>query len=202
MVKISSRKQLTESEREHMKTLLLKEGPNEWNYLTEESVTTQFDYIQNGNALVVIAEDDNDDNNDNDNDKSKIVGFAVLILGAACPAKLSKYHQASLLNNNNNNVAYINDVVVAKKMAGQGVGTRLLLECVSIVIDASSTTRGGESENNHGTAAVYIERHEENAASAGMMRNAGFELVETIFDPAKRRSGSRKTSILVKRLKL
>lgn len=182
MMKISSRKQLTESEREHMKTLLFKEGPNEWNFLTEESVTTQFDFIQNGKALAVVAEDD---------DKSMIVGFAVLILGEVCPAKLSKY-EASLANN----VAYINDVVVAKKVAGQGVGTRLLLECVSV---HASNTRG---KCNNGKAAVYIERHEENEASAGMMRKAGFELVETISDPDKRFSGSRNTSILVKRLKL
>ena len=83
-------------------------------------------------------------------------------------------------------VAYINDVVVAKELAGQGLGTKLLLEC-------SLIAKESHFDN------VYIERHEENLASAGMMKKAGFELVETIHDPAKRFSGSRNTSILVLR---
>ena len=43
---------------------------------------------------------------------------------------------------------------------------------------------------------VFIERHEENLASAGMMRKAAFSHVETFHDPAKRTSGSRNSSIL------
>jgi hypothetical protein len=45
---------------------------------------------------------------------------------------------------------------------------------------------------------VYIERHEENLASAGMMRKASFKLVGTFYDPQKRTAGSRNTSVLVK----
>ncbi|MEH6585855.1 MAG: GNAT family N-acetyltransferase [Halioglobus sp.] len=165
-MKIISRK-LTDSDLQSMKTLLFNEGPNEWNYLTEESVDQQIELIKTGKALAVLA------------DADEILGFAVLILGEACPKKLSKYQSLD-------KVAYINDVVVAKELAGQGVGTKLLLECSLIA-----------KERNFDD--VYIERHEENLASAGMMRKAGFELVETIYDPAKRFSGSQNTSILVLR---
>lgn len=167
ILNIISRK-LTESDLESMKALLLREGPNEWNYLTDESVSGQIDLIRNDKALAVVAEE------------VEILGFAVLIFGRACPGKLSGYQSLD-------EVAYINDVVVGKQLAGQGIGTKFLLKCCSIAKD-----------NN--LNAVYIERHEDNLASAGMMKKAGFELVETIYDPAKRFSGSRNTSILVKRL--
>ncbi len=167
ILKITSRK-LTDSDLESMKTLLFNEGPSEWNYLTEESVNEQIDLIRDGKALAVVAEDD------------EIFGFAVLILGQACPRKLGIYQSLD-------QTAYIKDVVVGKRLAGQGVGTKLLLECFSIAKDKNFED-------------VYIERHEENLASAGMMKKAGFELVETINDPAKRFSGSRNTSILVMRL--
>lgn len=165
-MEIISRK-VDDSDLKSMKTLLFSEGPNEWNYLTEESVDQQIALIRTGKALAVLAEAD------------EILGFAVLILGDACPEKLNKYQRLD-------QVAYINDVVVASKLAGQGVGTKLLLECASVA-------KASHFED------IYIERHEENLASAGMMRKAGFELVETIYDPAKRSCGSRNTSILVLR---
>ena len=140
-MKITNRK-LTDPDLQSMKTLLFDEGPNEWNYLTEDSVNTQMDLIRDGRATAVIAED------------AEILGFAVLIFGHACPEKLSKYHSLK-------QVAYINDVVVSKKLAGQGVGTKLLKECFSIASD-------------NGFDSIYIERHEGNLASSGMMKNAGF----------------------------
>ena len=166
-MKILSRK-LSDADMKHMKNLLFNEGHSEWNYLTEDSVNEQIVLIRDGKALAVVAEDE------------EIFGFAVLILGQACPEKLRKYQSLD-------QIAYIKDVVVGKELAGQGVGTKLLLECFSIARDKKFDD-------------VYIERHEENLASAAMMRKAGFELVETIYDPAKRFSGSRNTSILVMRL--
>lgn len=44
---------------------------------------------------------------------------------------------------------------------------------------------------------IYIERHEENLASAGMMYKLGFDIVETFYDPEKRDHGSRNTAIMV-----
>lgn len=149
-----------------MRELLFSDGPNEWNYLTEESVDIQIDLIKKGKATAVIVEDEN------------ILGFAVLIFGDGCPEKLRKYAKLE-------QVAYINDVVVSRSLAGKGYGTKLLLESIALA-----------KINRY--SSVYIERHEENVASTGMMKNAGFELVETCHDPSKRFTGSRNTSVLVK----
>ena len=166
-MRIHSR-QLDKIDLQKMRELLLKEGPSEWNYLTDESIDHQFQLIDQGKALAVIAEE------------ASIVGFAVLILKEACPAKLSKYSVLS-------DIAYINDVVVASSQSGKGLGTQLLKESIKLA--------GHEKCTN-----VYIERHEENLASAGMMRKAGFELVETFHDPIKRTAGSRNTSVLCIRI--
>lgn len=162
-MKIHSR-QLNNTDFEAMRSLLLKEGPNEWNYITDKSIDHQFQLIKEGKALAVIAE------------KTSIVGFAILIMKEACPRKLSKY---SILSD----AAYINDVVVASSQSGKGLGCQLLRQSIKLAADAVCKN-------------VYIERHEENLASAGMMRKAGFELVETFYDPKKRSAGSRNTSVL------
>ena len=146
-----------------MRELLLKEGTNEWNYITDESIEHQFKLIQDGKALAVLAEE------------GEILGFAIVIFKGSCPSKLSKYEQVST-------IAYINDVVIASNQSGKGLGTRLLKESIRL----ASVEKCSK---------VYIERHEENLASAGMMRKAEFELVETFHDPDKRTSGSRNTTV-------
>ena len=147
-----------------MRELLLTEGPNEWNYITDESIAHQFQLIADGTAMAVLAEDE------------KIAGFSVVIFGQGCPQKLSKYDDLS-------EIAYIKDVVVSSSQSGKGLGTLLLEESI------------GQARTNR-LKKVYIERHEENLASAGMMRKAGFEIVETLHDPQKRATGSRNTSVL------
>ncbi len=46
-----------------------------------------------------------------------------------------------------------------------------------------------------GVYTVYIDRHEENAASAGMMRKAGFVEIDTFAEPARRPHGSGRTTV-------
>jgi len=162
-MKIHSR-QLNEIDFKTMRELLLKEGPNEWNYITNDSIDKQFKLLSEGKALAVLAED------------SSIVGFSVLIIKESCPSKLTKYAELS-------NIAYINDVVVASSQSGQGLGSQLLRKSISLA-------------SNEQCSEVYIERHEENLASAGMMLKVGFEIVETFSDPGKRATGSRNTSVL------
>jgi ribosomal protein S18 acetylase RimI-like enzyme len=162
-MKIHSRK-LNTADFQAMKVLLIKEGKNEWNYITDASIEHQFQLVNQGKAIPVLAEE------------RGIVGFAVLIIKEACPAKLDKYAARS-------NIAYVNDVVVAASQRGKGLGSQLLQEAIKLA---------GNEKCSH----VYIERHEENLPSAGMMRKAGFELVETFYDPHKRTAGSRKTSVL------
>jgi len=78
---------------------------------------------------------------------------------------------------------FVGDVVVSSLHSGKGIATHLLMECLS---EAQN-----KSANN-----VLIERHEENLASAGMMRKAGFSIVDTFLDPKKRATGSQNSVVL------
>ncbi|HXH02037.1 MAG TPA: GNAT family N-acetyltransferase [Candidatus Competibacteraceae bacterium] len=77
---------------------------------------------------------------------------------------------------------YIAEVVVHRDHAGRGIGSALLEAC-------------RQRLQALGVARIYIDRHEENRASAGMMRKAGFVEVETFPDPERRSSGSRRTTV-------
>ena len=106
----------------------------------------------------------------------KIVGFALSLLKQESPKQLEKYCDPE-------KVMFISDVVVNTDYAGNGIGSSLL----ELSIQQARQKRLPE---------VYISRHEENLASAGMMRKAGFEVVETYHDPEKRTSGSGKSVVL------
>ncbi len=77
---------------------------------------------------------------------------------------------------------YVSEAVVRRDQAGRGLGTRLLKEAL-----ATLATMGVQT--------VFIDRHEENRASAGMMRRAGFVEVETYPDPRRRTHGSGRTTV-------
>ncbi len=78
--------------------------------------------------------------------------------------------------------ASVSEVVVATDRCGMGLGSRILQECAARL-------------HGHGAEHIYAERHEENLASAGMMRKAGFEVLDTFRDPERRPTGSRRTSV-------
>ncbi len=78
--------------------------------------------------------------------------------------------------------AYIAEATVHRGEAGRGLGTRLLRAAI-----ADLAARGLPD--------IYIERHEENPGSAGMMRKAGFRELETFADPQRRPNGSRRTTV-------
>jgi L-amino acid N-acyltransferase YncA len=163
-MKVHSR-QLYAADFEQMRKILLRDGPNEWNYITDESIELQFQLIRDGKAIAVLAE------------KNEITGFAILIFKEACPSKLSQHSHLSTM-------AYINDVVVNINYSGKGIGSTLLQKAIELA-------------QKEQCEKVYIERHEENLASAGMMRKASFQIIDTFYDPKKRTSGSRNTSLLV-----
>ena len=77
---------------------------------------------------------------------------------------------------------YICEAVVHRDMVGQGLGSRLLRRAV-------------ERLAAQGVADIYIDRHEENAGSAGMMRKAGFVEIDSYADPERRPHGSRRTTV-------
>jgi ribosomal protein S18 acetylase RimI-like enzyme len=77
---------------------------------------------------------------------------------------------------------YVCEAVVRADQAGRGLGTALLKKAVVLMAE-------------QGVDTVYIDRHEENAASAGMMRKAGFVEIDTFAEPARRPHGSGRTTV-------
>ena len=77
---------------------------------------------------------------------------------------------------------YICEAVVRRDQAGRGLGTRMLQVAVAQL-------------QALGLQDIYIDRHEENAASAGMMRKAGFVELETFAEPGRRPHGSGRTTV-------
>lgn len=83
---------------------------------------------------------------------------------------------------------YICEAVIHRDMAGQGLGSTLLERAVARLAE-------------QGLVDIYIDRHEENAASAGMMRKAGFSELHTYADPERRPNGSRRTTVCYQLIK-
>ncbi len=77
---------------------------------------------------------------------------------------------------------YVCEAVVRVDQAGRGLGSQLLKQALALMAQ-------------QGVYTVYIDRHEENAASAGMMRKAGFVEIDTFAEPARRPSGSGRTTV-------
>ncbi|OGB32301.1 MAG: hypothetical protein A3F78_16825 [Burkholderiales bacterium RIFCSPLOWO2_12_FULL_61_40] len=77
---------------------------------------------------------------------------------------------------------YVCEAVVRRDQAGRGLGAQLLRAAV-------------QTMQTWGLQEVYIDRHEENAASAGMMRKAGFVEIDTFAEPNRRPHGSGRTTV-------
>jgi ribosomal protein S18 acetylase RimI-like enzyme len=77
---------------------------------------------------------------------------------------------------------YVCEVVVRRDQTGRGLGVQLLQQAV-------------QAMQSDGLREIYIDRHEENAASAGMMRKSGFVELETFAEPERRPHGSGRTTV-------
>ncbi len=77
---------------------------------------------------------------------------------------------------------HVGEAVVHRDWRGRGLGARLLREAVARL-------------QALGLVDIYVERHEQNAASAGMMRSAGFVVVDCFDDHERRSAGSRRTAV-------
>jgi len=82
---------------------------------------------------------------------------------------------------------YVSEAVVRRDRTGQGWGTRLLRQALVEL-------------GKLGADMVFIDRHKENLASAGMMRAAGFVEMDTYADPRRRPHGSGRTTVCSYRL--
>lgn len=77
---------------------------------------------------------------------------------------------------------HIGEAVVHRDHRGQGLGSALLEAAVARL-------------RQMGLVEIYVERHEQNQGSAGMMRKAGFVAIDTFDDPCRRQAGSRRTTV-------
>lgn len=107
---------------------------------------------------------------------SQPVGFVIFYRPTTLP---NRYLQFT----NGDKAIYIAEAVVHKNYAGQGIGSCLLRQ----VIERAPAT---------GASMLIIDRHEQNAASAGMMRKVGFTELCTFVDEPRRDYGSKKTTVL------
>jgi L-amino acid N-acyltransferase YncA len=102
------------------------------------------------------------------------------LLGAVTFCETQRFSRYQPTGQTNRAQGYICEAVVHGGHSGKGLGSLLLRSAV-------------EQLKTLGMQEVYIDRHEENAASAGMMRKAGFEVVDTFAEPARRPHGSGRT---------
>lgn len=77
---------------------------------------------------------------------------------------------------------HVREAVVHREHRGRGLGSQLLQAAVARL-------------RQMGMSEIYVERHEENEGSAGMMRKAGFVVIDVFDDPRRRDAGSRRTAV-------
>lgn len=153
-----------------MAAFIFEHGPNPWNYLPQDAVLAHLQGIAEGSVQAVLAEGEG----------GELAGFVTFLVSS----NFERYQPAERRDLPQ---GYVGEAVVHRELAGRGLGGRLLGEAV----------RGLREQGIHD---IYIERHEENAGSAGMMRKAGFVEVATFPDPERRSAGTRCTTLCYLRI--
>lgn len=148
--------------------LIFEHGPNPWNHLPEAEVRAHLQAIADGSVQAVLAERG-----------GQCGGEPLGMVSYRLSRDFVRYQPEERRDELH---AYICEAVVHRDAAGQGLGARLLQQAV-------------EHLAGQGVQDIYIDRHEQNAASAGMMRKAGFVELETYADPARRPHGSGRTTL-------
>jgi ribosomal protein S18 acetylase RimI-like enzyme len=147
-----------------LRALIFEHGANIWNYLPEDGIREHLDDVAQGRAHGVLALHD-----------GLILGAVTYCLNTDFDRYLSPPWRGVPQG-------YVCEAVVRRDQAGQGLGTRLLLEALKVM-------------EKMGARMVFIDRHEENLASAGMMRRAGFVEIDTFAQPWRRPHGSGRTTV-------
>ena len=174
------------AELDNLKTFLFEHGPNPWNHLPVAGVDEELALIAQGKASALMAVEQNE-----------LLGFAIFYHSDTLPSRYLQY------TGGQQPAIYISEVVVHKAHAGQGIGNQLLIKIIereNPLMESSADAEmvagikmiAGAKE----TTALLIDRHEENLASAGMMRKAGFVTLKTYLDLERRDYGSRKTTVM------
>ncbi len=186
------------AELDNLKTFLFEHGPNPWNHLPVAGVDEELALIAQGKASALMAVEQNE-----------LLGFAIFYHSDILPSRYLQY------TGGQQPAIYISEVVVHKAHAGQGIGNQLLIKIIeranplmessaeAEIVAGAAEADGAEMASGagmvagaKGTTALLIDRHEENLASAGMMRKAGFVTLKTYLDLERRDYGSRKTTVM------
>lgn len=154
--------------------LIFEHGPNPWNHLPEAEVRAHLQAIADGAVQAVLAERGGQCGGQRESG-----GEPLGMVSYRLSRDFVRYQPEERRDELH---AYICEAVVHRDAAGQGLGARLLQQAV-------------EHLAGQGVQDIYIDRHEQNAASAGMMRKAGFVELETFPDPARRPHGSGRTTL-------
>jgi L-amino acid N-acyltransferase YncA len=107
--------------------------------------------------------------------ENRLLGFVSFVLSHDMAQYQSPDRKSSLHG-------VIHEAVVDRSFCGQGLGSRLLTAAVERIAEM-------------GCREIYVGRHDENAGSAGMMRKAGFEVIDVYDDFTRRTAGNRRTAI-------
>lgn len=108
-------------------------------------------------------------------ESEEVVGIGIYIFPEALPSTWSKYAKGK-------KAVFVAEMCVHREHVGKGIGSIIL----------------GDIARRAATSAdlLLMDRHEDNKASAGMMRKAGCELIDVFDDHDKRPTGSRRTAVL------
>ncbi len=170
-----------EGELPYLESFLHEHGSNEWNYLPIDGVSDTFRSIAQGSASVLLA---TTITTNATTEAETVVGMGIYLPPSAFPDEWRQFVPPA---STPLKMVFVAEMVVRRDFVGRGIGSRILTEICT-------TARCLEA------SAVLVDRHEENAASAGMMRNAGFDQLAAFKDDAKRPTGSRRTAVLRKAL--
>jgi len=137
-----------------LEEFLHENGANEWNYLPAEGVKCTFDLVRARQAEILCAFTPEYKSN-----SALCVGIGIYIVPAALPEEWKKF-------TNGQPTVFIVEVCVHRHHTGHGVGTQILAK----IADRAMAGAGSGSAGAH---MLLMDRHQDNAASAGMMRRVG-----------------------------
>lgn len=116
---------------------MLKHGKNQWNDISENSLKSQLQAIQNSESFGLEA---------------KVNGKTAGILLTSSPAKFSKYYPHTV---NPIKIGHISEVVIDASFKGQGIGTKILEKAKEIFNESGIQIVFAERhEENIGSAKV------------------------------------------------
>ena len=149
-----------------LENFIHEHGPNEWNHLPQDGVRETFRLIKEDKGEIVCARVV---------DTRKVLGIGIYLFPESLPVQWTKYVGEK-------RAVFIAEMCIHKNHTGKGLGSQILVEIAARMAKTADM--------------LLMDRHEENAASAGMMHKVGCKLIDTFDDSMKRTTGSRRTAVL------